>query len=183
MDGDLVQHQAMLAYWYDDPCAVSLNSICAKAGAPKPSVYREFGSEDGLQRAVLDRYAQTVLADVLTIFETGGGSAQILQAVIDFACDGTRFDRGCLFFKMRAAKPRLGPLTGAMLEHIQSNALLTIEHALTLDKAGRIGLDAPLVAHYILEQMGLAMSLRAQGIKSDQCRAMMQVAFAPLGWS
>jgi AcrR family transcriptional regulator len=33
------------------------------AGISKPSLYREFGSEDGLTRAVLDRYAERVLSE------------------------------------------------------------------------------------------------------------------------
>ncbi len=52
---------AMHAYWRDDRAAVSVNAVCAMAGVSKPSLYREFGSEDGLTAAVLEHYGQTVL--------------------------------------------------------------------------------------------------------------------------
>ncbi len=170
----------MMAYWEQGPADLSVNAICALAGVAKPSVYREFGSEDGLQRAALDHYAQTVLADVLAIFEQGGGGLQFLPRLIDFACGDARFDCGCLFFKMRAAKPRLGPLTAVMLDNIQTQALAVIARTLAQASSGRRGQDAEFAARYIFEQLGLAMSLRALGLPPESCRAIMQLAFAPL---
>ncbi len=55
-----VLETAMNAYWHDDRSAVSVNTICVLTGVSKPSLYREFGSEDGLRAAVLERYGQTV---------------------------------------------------------------------------------------------------------------------------
>ena len=50
----------------------------------KPSLYREFGSEDGLTRATLDRYATQVLSDVFAILQAGKGLRATLDALIDF---------------------------------------------------------------------------------------------------
>ena len=57
MNAEQVLDVAMTAYWQSDAADVSVNAICQMAGISKPSLYREFGSEDGLSRAALDRYA------------------------------------------------------------------------------------------------------------------------------
>ena len=44
----------------------------------KPSLYREFGSEDGLTCAVLDRYAEQVLSDMFLILHGGKGLHETL---------------------------------------------------------------------------------------------------------
>jgi AcrR family transcriptional regulator len=56
-----VLETALNAYWRNDRAAVSVNAVCVLACISKPSLYREFGSEDGLTAAVLERYRQTVL--------------------------------------------------------------------------------------------------------------------------
>ncbi|MEM9757417.1 MAG: TetR/AcrR family transcriptional regulator, partial [Pseudomonadota bacterium] len=60
LDVDKTLDIAMGAYWRSDPADVSLNTICQMAGVSKPALYRQFGNEDGLMRAVLDRYAAQV---------------------------------------------------------------------------------------------------------------------------
>jgi AcrR family transcriptional regulator len=102
---------AMSAYWQSDPADVSVNTVCQMAGISKPSLYREFGSEDGLKRAVLDSYADKVLSDMFLILQGGRGLEETLSALIDFASADPRMETGCLFYKMRAGKHRLGPTT------------------------------------------------------------------------
>jgi len=88
----------MTAYWQGDPADVSVNAITQMAGISKPSLYREFGSEDGLKLAVLDRYADQVLSDMFVIQNAGQGLRETLDALIDFASDDPRMITGCLFF-------------------------------------------------------------------------------------
>ena len=76
----------MTAYWHGDPADVSLNAICQMAGVSKPSLYREFGSEDGLSRAVLDTYAERVLSDIFVILGAGQGLRPTLAALIRKTC-------------------------------------------------------------------------------------------------
>jgi AcrR family transcriptional regulator len=111
MNAEKVLDVAMTAYWQTDPADVSVNAICQMAGISKPSLYREFGSEDGLSRAVLDRYAEQVLSEMFVILQSGQGLRETLDALIDFASDDPRMETGCLFYKMRAGKHRLGPET------------------------------------------------------------------------
>jgi AcrR family transcriptional regulator len=109
MNAEQVLDIAMTAYWQSDPADVSVNAICQMAGISKPSLYRAFGSEDGLSRAVLDRYAEQVLSEMFVILHGGMGLRETLDALIDFASDDPRMETGCLFYKMRAGKHRLGP--------------------------------------------------------------------------
>ena len=41
---------AMETYWKEGIENVSLNEMCRKIGESKPSVYREYGGEEGLHR-------------------------------------------------------------------------------------------------------------------------------------
>ncbi|MEO0525219.1 MAG: TetR/AcrR family transcriptional regulator, partial [Pseudomonadota bacterium] len=104
MNADKVLDVAMTAYWQSDPADVSINAICQMAGVSKPSLYRTFVSEDGLSRAVLDRYAEQVLSEMFGILHSGHGLHETLHALIDFASDDPRMETGCLFYKMRSGK-------------------------------------------------------------------------------
>ena len=64
---DLLQ-VAVAAYWHEGP-EVSVNAICQRAGVSKPSLYREFGGEDGLTLAALESYASMVQSQLLAAFE------------------------------------------------------------------------------------------------------------------
>src|SRR6056297_518766 len=122
MNAETVRDVAMTAYWQSDPADVSVNAICRMAGVSKPSLYRAFGSEDGLARAALDSYAERVLSDVFAILQSGAGLRKTLEALIDFASADPRMETGCLFYKMRAGKHRLGPQTRARVEEIDTAA-------------------------------------------------------------
>ena len=47
---------AMHAYWREGMDNISLNEICRKIGESKPSVYREYGGEEGLKASALKLY-------------------------------------------------------------------------------------------------------------------------------
>lgn len=122
MNAEQVLDVAMTAYWRTDPADVSVNAICQMAGISKPSLYRAFGSEDGLTRAVLDSYAEQVLSEIFVILQSGQGLQDTLAALTDFASDDPRMETGCLFYKMRAGKHRLGPETRARVGEIDAVA-------------------------------------------------------------
>jgi len=85
---------AMHAYWRADPADVSLNATCEMAAISKPSLYRAFGSEDGLTLAVLDGYAEQVLADLFAILHSGQDLKATLAAFTEFACADPRMETG-----------------------------------------------------------------------------------------
>ncbi len=181
MNAENVLDVAMSAYWQNDPADVSVNAICQMAGISKPSLYRAFGSEDGLSRAVLDRYAEQVLSDIFVILQAGTGLHQTLDALIDFASDDPRMETGCLFYKMRAGKHRLGPDTLARVEEIDAAARAAYAAFLQAARdAGEWpdGLSVEAGARYLGEQIALAITQRASGEDPARIREMLTLALS-----
>lgn len=171
----------MASYWRDDPADVSVNAICRLAGVSKPSLYREFGSEDGLTLAVLDRYAAEVLVDVFAILTSGRGLRSTLDALIDFASADPRMETGCLFYKMRNGKHRLGPETRARVDELDAGARAAYAAFL---RAGREAgewsgeMSDEAAARYLSEQVALALTQRASGEDRDEIRASLALALS-----
>lgn len=183
MKADEALGVALTAYWRGDPADVSVNAICQLAGVSKPSLYREFGSEDGLKRAALDRYADEALSDLFAILRRGGGLEETLDALIDFASADPRMESGCLFYKMRADKHRLGPRTRARVDEIDLAAKAAYAAFLQArDEAGELrdGLSVEAAAAYLGEQIGLAITQRASGETPARVREMMELALSVL---
>ncbi|HKL68872.1 TetR/AcrR family transcriptional regulator [Salibaculum sp.] len=181
MNAEKVLDVAMTAYWQSDPADVSVNAICQMAGISKPSLYREFGSEDGLSRAVLDRYAEQVLSEMFVVLHGGTGLRETLAALIDFASDDPRMETGCLFYKMRAGKHRLGPETRARVEEIDAAAQAAyVAFLQSCRDAGDwpVGLSVEAGAKYLGEQIALAITQRASGEDKARIREMMTLALS-----
>ncbi len=181
MDAQKVLDVAMTAYWQGDPADVSVNAICQLAGISKPSLYRAFGSEDGLTHAVLDSYAERVLSDVFAILQGGDGLRDTLDALVEFACADPRVETGCLFYKMRAGKHRLGPETRARVEEIDAAAQAAYAAFLhSCRDAGDLpdGLSVEAAAPYLSEQLALAITQRASGEDSVRIRDMLKLALS-----
>jgi len=181
MNAEEVLDVATNAYWHGDPADVSVNAICQMAGASKPSVYREFGSEDGLTCAVLDRYAERVLSDMFVVLQSGKGLRETLDMLVDFACDDPRMETGCLFYKMRAGRHRLGAQTRARVDEIDAAAQAGYK-ALLQDRrdAGDFPekLSVEAGAKYLGEQIALAITQRASGEDPARIREMLGLALS-----
>lgn len=174
---------AMNAYWQDDRAAVSVNAVCALAGVSKPSLYRDFGNEDGLTAAVLERYGQMVLVSVEALLSSRQTYGTKLDALIGFASDDPRMEAGCLFVKMRATRTRFGPQTQALLVEMEACFQAHYVRFFT-DAAGRGewrgGIATELAASYLQEQIALAVSRRAAGKNPEAVRAMLELAISVL---
>lgn len=180
-DRDHLLEVALNAYWHRDPADVSVNEICSLASVSKPSLYRAFGSEDGLMQAVLERYAHQVLSDVLAILRPGRGLRPALEALIGFASDDPRMQTGCLFYKMRSGKHRLGPETRALVEDLDAGARAAYASFLQACRdAGEwpAGPTVEVGARYLSEQIVLAVTQRASGEGSGQVRESLTLALS-----
>lgn len=173
----------MNAYWQDERAAVSVNAVCALAGVSKPSLYRDFGSEDGLTAAVLDHYAQTVLGSVEALISGPGSYSAKLDAMIGFASDAPEMEAGCLFAKMRATRSRFGPQTQAKIATIGADFLERytrfFRHA-AVSGEFKSGVSAELAAAYLQDQFGLAFAQRAAGKDPQTIRALLGLALSVL---
>lgn len=178
-----VVEAAMNAYWQDDRAAVSVNAVCALAGVSKPSLYREFGSEDGLTAAVLQRYAQTVLVRVKALLSSPQTYDTKLDALVSFASDDPQMEAGCLFVKMRDTRSRFGPQTQALLAAMEAKfqehfARFFTNAARSGDWRG--GIAVGLAASYLQEQISLAVSRRAAGRSAEAVRSLLELAISVL---
>ncbi len=181
MDADKTADVAMRAYWASDPTDVSINAICERAGVSKPALYREFGSEDGLMRAVLDRYAEQVLSEIFEILHPQTPLAEALKALIHFASVDPKMETGCVFFKMRAGKHRLGPKTRDGVDAVDAGAVAAFTAYLNARReAGDwTSTQAPeTVARYLVEQIGLALMQRAGGQDPAQIKDTLTMSFS-----
>ncbi|MEO0325244.1 MAG: TetR/AcrR family transcriptional regulator [Myxococcota bacterium] len=181
LDPDHVLKVAIDAYWRGDPADVSVNAICRLAGVSKPSLYREFGSEDGLTRAALERYAREVLTDVFTIVQSGRGLRPTLDALIDFAAGDARMETGCLFYKMRNGKHRLGPETRQLVDDLDAGARAAYATFFEACRSAGEWSEPPPVeaaARYLSEQVALAITQRASSEDPAQIRASLALALS-----
>jgi len=178
---DLLQ-VAVTAYWHEGP-EVSVNAICQRAGVSKPSLYREFGGEDGLTLSALDYYADMVQSQVKGLLASELSFAGKLEALIAFMSEDPRYEHGCLFVKMRAARLDLGPKTQAKVAEIEA-ATVEIYTRFFRDSRKRgewPGSITPgFAAQYLHAQIGLAASQRALGTQPAVVRKIMESALSVL---
>ena len=173
----------MYAYWQDDRANVSVNAICTLAAVSKPSLYREFGSEDGLTAAVLERYAQTVLVALEELLSGPLSYRAKLEALISFASEAPQMEAGCLFVKMRTTRSRFGAKTQERIAAIETHFLARYtqffrEAAASGEWGGSI--VAELAARYLYELLGLAVTQRASGKSPESVRELLVLAMSAL---
>ena len=184
---------AMQAYWREDVESVSLNEICRRAEVAKPGLYREFGNEDGLLKAVLVVYPQQVLATVYQRIATDApfrathdGLVSIVTRSGDtpFFGDAQAVPSGCLFAKMRESYRHLGEETRAEVDRAKAKILTLYEDWVERARAkGEFTGDMPsrFAAIYIDAQLNNALSLVARGEPNDEVKKILTVAFSMLG--
>jgi AcrR family transcriptional regulator len=126
LDRDAVLKTALMSYWTDGPTRVSIGHICQAANVSKPSIYREFGSDDGLKGAVLDLYRDMVLVPFFDVLNTDDGFHQQIEALIAFTVQDRQpleIPSGCLHVAMRAHKDDLGPIASDKVALLRFEAL------------------------------------------------------------
>lgn len=183
-DRDRMIDVAMECYWREGTDGVSLNELCRLADVSKPSVYREFGGEDGLIAAVLEHYADTVLAPALEQTTQDRPFAEVLTTLVEFM---TELDRGmpvgCLLAKMRVLSSRLGPATQALLDTLREDARASYADWVERAKArGEIAPSIPteIAAAFIDNQFTALLIQVALGEDPDVLRAQARLTFAGL---
>ncbi len=193
LDREQIISVGMQAYWREDVAGISLNEICRRAEVSKPGLYREFGSEDGLTKAVLVAYQEQVLAPVYQMVATGAPFRETLDNLVDIVTrmgnapilgDGQEAPAGCLFVKMRESYRYLGEATRAEVDQAREEALTVYEAWVERAKvAGEFTgeMSSRFAAIYIDSQLSNALSLLARNEPSDEVKKILTVAFSMLG--
>lgn len=182
LDRDTVLNLAMTSFWHKGP-EVSLNSICELAGVAKPSLYREFGNEDGLASAALDRYHNLVFPQLESLFLGSLTFAKKLETLSLFICEDETNQFGCLFVKMRAARAQLGAKTQSKVEEVDLATLKLYRNFLKQSRESgqwTSHLSDRSAANYLSSQIEMALSQRARGVKSSEVRAVLEIGLSVL---
>lgn len=177
----------MQAYWEEGIDDISLNEICRRAKVSKPGLYREFGNEDGLMKAVLLAYWKKVLTPMLQIVNTDASFRETLDNLVSFATtvdNDQEVPKGCLMVKMRQSRMRMGKATQEQIDRTQEQVLTVYEDWVERSKAkGEFSADmsSQFAAIYIDAQLSNALAQIARGEQNNTVRAILMMAFSMLG--
>lgn len=186
LERDHVLKTALMCYWTDSPTDVPISEICAKAGASKPGLYREFGSDDGLKEAVLDAYSEMVSKRRYDILASDQPYDEVLEALITHTIQDRQsagVPNGCLLFAMRARRGEFGPLTTKKIDQLRENTLEQYRQWIDRAKANRqFRSDIPtdIAALYFDAQIGGAMQLQKEGVGNKEIGKILRTAFSAL---
>jgi AcrR family transcriptional regulator len=117
--GKLVRAAAEL--FYRDGTAVGVDDLAARAGVSKVSIYRHFGSKDGLLEAVLRERSSAVVAWLRTAADAPSDPVERVLAVFDALRGwyGEQGFRGCGIVNAAAENPAPdGPARRVAREHL-----------------------------------------------------------------
>lgn len=184
LERDHVLKTALMCYWANSPTNVPISEICDKAGASKPGLYREFGSDDGLKVAVLDTYSEMVSTRRYDILDSDLPFDEALESLITHITQDRRalgIPDGCLLFAMRARQSEFGPLTRKKLDRIRSISLKKYRQWIDRAKSnGQFTPDIPteIAALYIDAQIGSAMRLQKEGVRNKLITEVLRTAFS-----
>ena len=186
LDRDLVVKAALMSYWTDGPTRVTISHICQVASVSKPSLYREFGSDDGLKDAVLDLYRELVLAPFYEILTSDAEFRQQIEALIAFTVQDRQplgIPNGCLQVAMRAHKADLGAIASNKVELLRCEVLEVYEKWIERAKSrGELKADiSPKAAALFCDaQNGGAMRMQREGVPNGTIGQALKIAFSAL---
>ena len=185
LDREKILQTALIEYWAKGPTNVSIGEICKQTGASKPSVYREFGSDDGLKSSVFEAYRSLAIQPLINIIVKDQPAAETIDAMIGFMTqDRTALGipDGCLFVMMRAQSEHLGPSTCEKL--INARHELLAAYSAWIERAKLHGefIDIPTdIAALLLDmQHGGAMRMQREGIPREMIETVLKVALGAL---
>ena len=184
LDRDAVLKIALKSYWTGGPTRVAISHICKEADVSKPSLYREFGSDDGLKAAVLDLYSELVLGPFRNILASNEGFAQQIEALIAFTVQDRQtlgIPSGCLQVAMRAHREELGAITGNKVDMLRSQTLRDYEAWIERAKSCgefKANIATQAAALFCDAQNGGAMRMQREGIPNEIIKQILTHAFS-----
>lgn len=186
LDREAVLNVALMCYWTDGPTRVSIGHICQAAKVSKPSLYREFGSDDGLKDAVLNLYRETVLVPFFNILKTDDAFHQQIEALIGFTIQDRQslgIPSGCLQVAMRANREDLGAIARNKVDLMRNETLEAYEKWIERAKSRkefRADISSKAAALFCDAQNGGAMRMQREGVPSETIGQTLKLAFSAL---
>jgi TetR/AcrR family transcriptional regulator, copper-responsive repressor len=175
--------QAMDCYWCEGLNDLSINELCRQINISKPTLYREFGGEDGLLVSVLEHYNNEVLTPIALSFEGEEPLNQKIDALIEQFTDPTQTSYGCLLVKLRLNPQRLGPSTQAILQKTRASIHMQyLKLVVSAQEKGvlRADIEPDLAARFIDNQLTSILIHMNAGESPELVRAEGQLAMSIL---
>lgn len=177
---------AMNSYWIKGVHNMSLNEICRRANVSKPTLYREFGSEDGLMTEALELYFKEFISPFFKLFSSHQTFHEVLQKLIlslIYNQEKNSVSMGCLFTMMRNSHNLLGDKTKNKLDLLHKLLLKSYEQ--WIDNAKNKGnftnqIPSPVAAAYIDAQISNINAQKARGENNQSIRDAAFLAFSVL---
>ena len=180
---------AMETYWKEGIENVSLNEMCRKIGESKPSVYREYGGEEGLQLAALELYYKHRVEPVGKILF---GAEEILvgiKSAFDFLINDHFKDEkivaACMYNRegMHPSE-NLSVMCKNFIENKDKENMSFLKEGLkrALDKEDlKKGINLDAYSVYIFNQIKLIASLSSKSqLPKSTLREMVDLIMTPL---
>ncbi len=177
---------AMDAYWREGIHTLSLNEVCRQSKLAKPSLYREFGGEDGLMSAVLGHYRTLIISPMLQALELPLSFGELSEALIDRMTAESENPAGCLFTEMRLAHARLGPITQGKLRDLGQERLGALEdwYRRALEQRQvKSSISPALAAQYLDTQLAAILLQLGAGVPAEAVKAQARLALGALNAS
>ena len=183
LDRQAMVQLAMMTYWQDGLRSVSINALCRQAEVSKPSLYRAFGSEDGLKAAVVARYCETVVPLVVGLLDADLPFHLTLARVLSLLVNPAPAPAGCLLADCRAEARQLGPETAIRVE--EGSRLLLAAYGRWLRRGQAQGevdpaLSTELGVDFIDTQLTAVLKQVRRGMDPERVRAQAELAFRAL---
>ncbi|MBT4108716.1 MAG: TetR/AcrR family transcriptional regulator [Pelagibacterales bacterium] len=180
---------AMETYWKEGIENVSLNEMCRKIGESKPSVYREYGGEEGLQLAALELYYKHRVEPVAKILF---GAEEILvgiKSAFDFLINDhfkdEKIGAACMYNRegMHPSE-NLSVMCKNFIENKDKENMSFLKEGLkrALDKEDlKKGINLDAYSVYIFNQIKLIASLSSKSqLPKSTLREMVDLIMTPL---
>ncbi|MEM9564746.1 MAG: TetR/AcrR family transcriptional regulator [Actinomycetota bacterium] len=133
IDDEQVLDRAMAVFWRHGWSSTSIRQLEAELDLKAPSIYRRYGSKEGLTRAVLERYLDRVIGGRIERYLSGEGDPiDNIRAFLDSALTPPPDGRslvGCLLTVTALDHPTAEAELGDLL----TRGLATIEAGLTAE--------------------------------------------------
>lgn len=176
----------MMLLWQRGPGVLSVNELCESIGLSKPSLYREFGGDDGLLAAALAHYEAirvTPLLDKLTLQRPLN---EAIDKLAEWFAEPSQLPAGCLFARSRSALRPLGPLALQQIDAMRDRQLIALtEWMRYLEYQGELaeGLDLEIAARYVDTQLTALLMLAGRDEPPDGVAAQARLALAGIAKS
>lgn len=183
VDRDEAVHRALLAWWADGARGISLNEICRRSGLSKSSVYREYGGEDGLKLAALERYRELSVLPMLQLMAAPLPPSDVLDMLAHGLTASRGLPPGCFFTMLRFGAAEAGEPTAARVREIRDERLAAFDAWFRRVQAQGLadeGLRPEDAARYLDMQMTNALMHMGAGEPANEVRAQTRRALGVL---